>query len=35
VLAKRMVDSHIEHIFKLGFTSRAQLATWVSRQDES
>ena len=31
VLAKRTVDSHIEHIFsKLGFTSRAQLAAWVS-----
>ena len=27
VLAKRTVDSHIEHIFsKLGFTSRTQLA---------
>src|SRR3984893_15023283 len=36
VLAKRTVDSHIEHIFnKLGFTSRAQLAAWVSRQDAS
>jgi predicted ATPase/DNA-binding CsgD family transcriptional regulator len=35
VLAKRTVDSHIEHIFgKLGFTSRAQLAAWVSRQEE-
>jgi non-specific serine/threonine protein kinase len=34
VLAKRTVDSHIEHIFsKLGFTSRAQLAAWVSRQN--
>jgi len=34
VLAKRTVDSHIEHIFgKLGFTSRTQLAAWVSRQD--
>jgi non-specific serine/threonine protein kinase len=33
VLAKRTVDSHIEHIFgKLGFTSRAQIAAWVSRQ---
>jgi non-specific serine/threonine protein kinase len=33
VLAKRTVDSHIEHIFsKLGFTSRAQLAAWVSRR---
>jgi non-specific serine/threonine protein kinase len=36
VLAKRTIDSHIEHIFnKLGFTSRSQLAVWVSRQDES
>jgi len=36
VLAKRTVDSHIEHIFnKLGFTSRAQIAAWVSRQDAS
>jgi non-specific serine/threonine protein kinase len=36
VLAKRTVDSHIEHIFhKLGFTSRAQIAAWVSRQDVS
>ena len=36
VLAKRTVDSHIEHIFnKLGFTSRAQLAAWVSREDAS
>jgi non-specific serine/threonine protein kinase len=36
VLAKRTIDSHIEHIFsKLGFTSRSQLAVWVSRQDET
>jgi non-specific serine/threonine protein kinase len=36
VLAKRTVDSHIEHIFsKLGFTSRTQFAAWVSRQDAS
>ena len=35
VLAKRTVDSHIEHIFaKLGFTSRAQIAAWVSRQND-
>jgi predicted ATPase/DNA-binding CsgD family transcriptional regulator len=32
VLAKRTVDSHIEHIFnKLGFTSRAQIAAWITR----
>jgi non-specific serine/threonine protein kinase len=36
VLAKRTVDSHIEHIFrKLGFTSRAQIAAWVSRPGAS
>jgi hypothetical protein len=29
------VDSHIEHIFsKLGFTSRAQIAAWFSRQEQ-
>jgi predicted ATPase/DNA-binding CsgD family transcriptional regulator len=34
VLAKRTVDSHIEHIFaKLGFSSRAQVAAWVSRRE--
>jgi non-specific serine/threonine protein kinase len=34
MVAKRTVDSHIEHIFtKLGFTSRAQIAAWVSRPD--
>jgi non-specific serine/threonine protein kinase len=32
-LSKRTVDSHLEHIFtKLSFTSRAQLANWVSSQ---
>jgi predicted ATPase/DNA-binding CsgD family transcriptional regulator len=31
VLAKRTVDSHVEHILgKLGFSSRAQIAAWVS-----
>jgi non-specific serine/threonine protein kinase len=30
-LSKRTVDSHVEHIFaKLGFSSRTQLAGWVS-----
>jgi non-specific serine/threonine protein kinase len=34
MVAKRTVDSHIQHIFtKLGFTSRAQIAAWVSRPD--
>ena len=29
-LSKRTVDSHVEHVFtKLGFSSRAQLTTWV------
>jgi non-specific serine/threonine protein kinase len=33
VLSKRTVDAHIEHIFaKLGFSSRAQIAVWFSRQ---
>ncbi len=32
-LSKRTVDSHVEHIFaKLGFTSRAQVASWLSTQ---
>lgn len=31
VIAKRTADSHIEHILvKLGFTSRAQIAAWVT-----
>ncbi|WP_460958380.1 ATP-binding protein [Parasphingorhabdus pacifica] len=31
VIAKRTADSHIEHIMvKLGFTSRAQVAVWVT-----
>jgi non-specific serine/threonine protein kinase len=34
VVSKRTVDAHIEHIFtKLGFSSRAQIAVWISRQD--
>ncbi|MFC9972814.1 ATP-binding protein [Spirillospora sp. NPDC127200] len=32
VISKRTVDSHVEHILaKLGYTSRAQVAGWVSR----
>jgi non-specific serine/threonine protein kinase len=34
VLSKRTVDAHIDHIFtKLGFSSRAQIAVWFSRQN--
>ncbi|WP_307797337.1 LuxR C-terminal-related transcriptional regulator [Actinomadura barringtoniae] len=34
VVAKRTVDSHIEHILaKLGFTSRTQIAVWSDRQE--
>jgi non-specific serine/threonine protein kinase len=33
VIAKRTVDSHVEHILsKLTFTSRAQIAAWYSQQ---
>jgi non-specific serine/threonine protein kinase len=33
VLSKRTVDAHLDHIFtKLGFSSRAQIAVWFSRQ---
>jgi non-specific serine/threonine protein kinase len=33
VLSKRTIDAHIDHIFaKLGFSSRAQVAVWFSRQ---
>ena len=36
VLAKRTVDSHIEHILsKLGFNSRTQIAAWTRQNDES
>jgi non-specific serine/threonine protein kinase len=32
VLSKRTIDAHIDHIFaKLGFSSRAQVAVWFSR----
>ncbi|MFC6935615.1 LuxR C-terminal-related transcriptional regulator [Actinomadura yumaensis] len=34
VIAKRTVDSHIEHILaKLGFNSRTQIATWTERRE--
>lgn len=33
VISRRTVDVHVEHIFaKLGFNSRAQIATWVAQQ---
>jgi non-specific serine/threonine protein kinase len=33
VVSKRTVDAHLDHIFaKLGFSSRAQVAVWFSRQ---
>jgi len=33
VLSKRTVDAHVEHILgKLDFSSRAQIAVWISRQ---
>jgi predicted ATPase/DNA-binding CsgD family transcriptional regulator len=36
VISKRTVDTHVEHILaKLGFTSRAQVATWVIGQREA
>ncbi|MEV0055254.1 LuxR C-terminal-related transcriptional regulator [Saccharopolyspora shandongensis] len=32
-IAKRTVEAHVEHVFiKLGFNSRAQLATWMTEQ---
>ncbi|MEY9946814.1 LuxR C-terminal-related transcriptional regulator [Kitasatospora sp. GAS1066B] len=32
VIAQRTAETHVEHILaKLGFTSRAQIATWVTR----
>ncbi|GAA4095271.1 hypothetical protein GCM10022248_77650 [Nonomuraea soli] len=36
-ISKRTVDTHVEHILaKLGFSTRAQIATWVTeQQDES
>jgi DNA-binding NarL/FixJ family response regulator len=33
VIAERTAEGHVEHVRnKLGFTSRAQIATWVGRQ---
>jgi non-specific serine/threonine protein kinase len=33
VIAERTVTNHVEHIFdKLGFRSRAQVATWITEQ---
>ena len=36
VIAKRTVDSHLEHILaKLEFTSRTQIASWVAGHREN
>ncbi|MDL4774617.1 ATP-binding protein [Actinomadura xylanilytica] len=36
IIAKRTVDSHVEHILaKLGFNSRTQIATWNERRDRA
>ncbi|MBV9132386.1 MAG: hypothetical protein JO318_06790 [Chloroflexi bacterium] len=33
IIAERTVTNHVEHIFdKLGFRSRAQVATWITEQ---
>ncbi|MEU8797303.1 LuxR C-terminal-related transcriptional regulator [Spirillospora sp. NPDC048819] len=35
-IAKRTADSHVEHILaKLGYSSRAQIAVWITAQDSS
>jgi non-specific serine/threonine protein kinase len=35
VIAPRTAESHVEHILtKLGFTSRAQIATWIAEQQD-
>jgi DNA-binding NarL/FixJ family response regulator len=35
-IAQRTAESHVENIMtKLGFTSRAQIAVWQTRQHES
>jgi non-specific serine/threonine protein kinase len=36
VIAERTVTNHVEHIFdKLGFRSRAQVATWITEQQRT
>ncbi len=36
VIAERTVTNHVEHIFdKLGFRSRAQVATWITEQQQT
>ncbi|MFE3003046.1 protein kinase [Nocardia sp. NPDC059246] len=36
VISQRTAEGHVEHILtKLGFTSRAQIATWAAEQSES
>jgi DNA-binding NarL/FixJ family response regulator len=36
VISRRTAEGHVEHIFgKLGFTSRAQIATWVAEHRDS
>jgi DNA-binding NarL/FixJ family response regulator len=33
-IAKRTADSHVEHILaKLGYSSRAQIAAWITAQE--
>ena len=33
VIAQRTVESHVENVLhKLGFTSRAQIAVWISKR---
>jgi non-specific serine/threonine protein kinase len=35
VISQRTAESHVEHILtKLGFTSRAQIATWIAEQQD-
>jgi DNA-binding NarL/FixJ family response regulator len=34
VLSPRTAEAHVEHILvKLGFTSRTQIAGWITRHD--